>query len=70
MSHNTIHSILNPTMSEMLSNIVGRGGKEYVPLSPTRRVYIEVDDLIERHEKRVEEAFKEWKRKYYSHYRR
>lgn len=67
MSHDPVYGILNPTMSEMISNIVGRGGMEYVPLHPTRRVYIEVDDLIERHDRRVEAAFEEWKLKYYGH---
>lgn len=54
-------ALMCPTMGELLSNIVSsRGGDSWAPLSYTKKVYIEVDELIKRHDARVKRAYEKW----------
>jgi len=57
-----VYKITNPSVADLISSIVISKGREYVPLSPTPRVYIEPDELMRKHDERVEFELMLWER--------
>jgi len=62
MKLKNVRKVVNPSVAEMISTIVVYKGREYVPLSPTRRKYIQPDELMRKHDKRVAYELKIWER--------
>jgi len=57
------HRIVQLTMAEMISAITNRMGREIIPLSPHKRVYIEAGELIKKHDERVALELADWEHK-------
>jgi len=66
MRRESVSSLLNPSLTDLISSLFATGGEKYIPLSPTKRVYISVDELLKKHDRRVAAAFQRWKEEYFT----
>jgi len=57
-----LNSVVNLSVSEMISMVTQSRGRELLPLSHTKRIYIDHEALMLKHDRRVEAAFERWKR--------
>jgi len=55
-------SLLNPNMSDLISGMWSKNmdGVEYIPSTRVKPEYIEVDEVIKRHDRRVSKALDIW----------
>jgi len=60
MNNREFHKITHLNITDLLVSATTFGGNEFVPLSPTRRKYIDAEALMLKHDKRVARAFEAW----------
>ncbi len=51
------------SIADLITMVTQNRGREILPLSPTKRVYIEPEELMRKHDKRVALEFEIWKQK-------
>jgi len=62
MKPENIRNFVNPSYQDLISTTVIYRGREYIPLSPTKRVYIQPDELMRKHDKRVAYELELWEK--------
>jgi len=51
------------SIAELIAGVTQNRGREFLPLSPTKRVYIEPEELMKKHDERVEIELEIWKQR-------